>query len=84
MTRNPFTGRITEDLIGERKYVTYAEIDEMPAADVVEVKHGEWRCPDPKKHPTANYCTECGYMSLIRTNFCPNCGADMRERKEAE
>jgi hypothetical protein len=56
-------------------------IDEMPSADVVEVKHGEWR---PERTRFGFYCNNCKMYSYWSTNFCPNCGADMRERKETE
>lgn len=56
---------------------TFAEI---PSADVVEVKRGEWiKLPSNGIGNTAE-CSVChdsvyGYESC---NFCPNCGADMR------
>lgn len=65
------------------------EIRNAPAADVVEVKHGEWI----KKYPQYEkdgiyYCSCCrmdidiatGYETPIDHGiyFCPNCGADMR------
>jgi len=61
-------------------------IDEMPSADVVEVKHGEW---------VDDYCSECGcdipayiedwhWKKDMNAKYCPNCGAYMRERKEIE
>ena len=28
--------------------------------------------------PSALVCTQCNRISLSRSNFCPNCGADMR------
>lgn len=29
------------------------------------------------------YCSECGFeLKINNTNFCPNCGADMREVEE--
>jgi predicted RNA-binding Zn-ribbon protein involved in translation (DUF1610 family) len=63
----------------------YEFVDDMPAADVVEVKHGKWA----EAHDTSghNYqrCTECGiyiqdifFANDYDANFCPNCGADMR------
>ena len=63
-------------------------INGQPAADVAPVVHGEWvdhMCRDW-------HCSECGkkvprqvyfdgYCYDDKLNFCPNCGADMRERK---
>lgn len=47
--------------------------------------HGEWA--EPKLIYTDAHkvtCTNCGERVVIvgRTNFCPNCGADMRKEKE--
>lgn len=53
-------------------------IENTPAADVVEVKHGHW-----EHTPTFwIYCSVCGREPNEyneRVNFCPYCGADMRE-----
>lgn len=62
-------------------------IEKTPAADVVEVVHAQWK---------DNHCTVCGMMPMgeeiwdscdfappkfeFFMDFCPNCGADMRER----
>ena len=55
-------------------------IDSIPAADVRPVVRGKWRLYSPL---TDTYeCDKCGYQVIdesFRTNFCPNCGADMRE-----
>ena len=52
----------------------------IPAADVRPVVRGKWR---PYSPLTDTYeCDKCGYQVIdenFRTNFCPNCGADMRE-----
>ena len=49
-------------------------------ADVRPVVRGKWRLYSPL---TDTYeCDKCGYQVIdesFRTNFCPNCGADMRE-----
>jgi formylmethanofuran dehydrogenase subunit E len=68
----------------EKKFVLNA-IDNMPSADVVEVKHGEWK-EEPSIFPNNPFvrCSECGEEALLdengvaKSNFCPNCGADMR------
>lgn len=60
----------------------------IPAADVVPVRHGRWI-------DTGDFisCSECNATRMkeflcdygvarrldVRTNYCPNCGADMRE-----
>lgn len=63
----------------------------MPAADVVEVRHGRW---DDSKVAFHRVCSECGAVvrqdvSLVyllecmekvgALNYCPNCGAKMDE-----
>ena len=64
-------------------------IDSVPAADVVERKHGKW----DKDSDMAFYwkCSECGaylfwryeeFMVNGNPHFCPNCGADMRGRED--
>ena len=60
----------------------YAEIREMPAADVAEVVHGRWIKDDflPDDVNNAEKCSQCG--ELIGwfgnlPNYCPNCGAKM-------
>lgn len=50
--------------------------------ELVPVVHGEWRWAEDGHCK----CTVCGQYAtvkrvVIKTNYCPNCGADMRERK---
>lgn len=54
-------------------------IEQIPAADVVEVRHGRW-----EKHGSKWQCTNCKVlMNLDGTPqensiyYCPNCGAYM-------
>lgn len=62
---------------------TYKEVlhrlETMPTADVVEVKHGEW-----KRKGQDIYCSVCGNESAYNpfgaskfSDYCPNCGAKM-------
>ena len=63
------------------------EVWSAPTVDAVEVVHGEWI-------EEAIYdkiiCDVCGHEWNILDNdtetfnYCPNCGADMRERKDNE
>ena len=73
----------------EAKNAIAKRILSIPAADVVERKLGSWR-----HYEGELTCSECAVtiyddiMSLLGDDvprFCPNCGADMRQRlKEGE
>ena len=59
-----------------------AKIETMP--DVGSVVHGEWIEQHENGHGFwVGACSRCGEENLV-DNYCPNCGADMRERKESE
>ena len=60
-------------------------VEDIPAADVVEVRHGRWLTTDAYPHHL--YCSVC-YKTYAKnakwvneldlpTNYCPNCGARM-------
>ena len=58
----------------------------IPTADVRENTHGKWL-----RTPMACYgggtitefeCYACGEHQICESNFCPNCGADMRAKDE--
>ena len=61
-------------------------VRDAPTVDTIGVVHGEWEF-DCACEP---YCSVCGEYALQlgfekhASNYCPNCGADMRERKEGE
>lgn len=78
------------DTIGERWYVTFEEIESAPTIEP-ERKKGKWvdgwRC----KHDGTRYwyrqCDQCLHErddcdTEKDTNYCPNCGADMRGEQE--
>lgn len=60
-------------------------INSMPAADVVELKHGKWYRHDKKIHgDTCYHCSVCEKMPLTDcgmvwelTPYCPFCGTKM-------
>jgi hypothetical protein len=67
-------------------------IKELPAADVRPVVRGKWRLGGYGQISDATvkwydqflqggflYCSVCKGRSSLKFNFCPNCGADMRE-----
>ena len=61
-------------------------LQNLPAADVVEVRHGRWEMV-PYNGVYDIRCSSCGYCPGIRfysSNYCPNCGALMREIENGE
>ena len=69
-----------------------AEVHYIPAADVVEMRHGRWLTTDAYPHHL--YCSVC-YKTYAKnakwvneldlpTNYCPNCGARMGKEDERE
>lgn len=60
------------------------DIESVPAADVREVVRGGWEeHGEPNEHGKYEVwyyaCTRCGAVGIPQFNYCPNCGADMRE-----
>lgn len=60
--------------------VTADAVDHAPTADVVEVRHGEWKFDGEDW-----FCNKCNHNALcdkdtgevVLSNACPNCGAKM-------
>ena len=61
---------------------------DMPAADVAPVVHGAWKSIDSsywRWTPSGGVpvscvtyrCCFCGRGTVVKTNYCPNCGAMM-------
>lgn len=75
---------------GWHAVVMSSVIKDAPAADVVEVVHGEWiDKPTGAYGRMQSWCSACGKHSGIggiesnrHKPYCPNCGAKMDERKE--
>ena len=71
------------EMIRDTRTQTEAERDCMDkaikAVNQPERPHGKWT-HDGSKWKYRFLCSECGYklMGEEPTNFCPNCGADMR------
>lgn len=49
-----------------------------------ERRKGLWLDDEGKKKENGycGYCSVCGDMSEYLTDYCPHCGADMREKEE--
>ena len=62
-------------------------IDEIPAADVVPVRHGRWKQDILRVKAALSIvaqvyiCSECGKPAKMQHNFCPHCGAKMDEKE---
>ena len=62
----------------------YRAIQNLTPSNVQEPRYGEW-LKEIKYNMVRYKCSFCGYAPVFssleqqRGNFCPNCGADMRE-----
>lgn len=67
----------------------FCEVDELvnnqPTVDAVEVVRGEWitKCMEGSWTHYRYSCSNCGSGFDSNSNYCPNCGADMRGEKNA-
>jgi NADH pyrophosphatase NudC (nudix superfamily) len=55
-------------------------LEAIPAADVRPVVHAEWE-QVMGKYDLLSRCSECHFVPIECNNFCPCCGADMREER---
>lgn len=53
----------------------------IDGAPTIEPKRGEWIDRSGGIEGAWNYCSVCGEQAIDLYDFCPNCGADMRERE---
>lgn len=79
---------IAAEKVSEKHNIPLSELvdnfAEIPSADVVEVKRGKWIRHEQDGAIFADYeCSVCSAYPTggIRSNYCPNCGADMRGDK---
>ena len=57
-------------------------VDNTPTVDAVPVVHGKWERVKMWTGFETLYCSECNYETNIGSNYCPNCGADMRGEQD--
>lgn len=77
-----------EDSIAHYAYIRCKDLaDRMPTIEAVPVVHGEWidntGCLDSVRKYKCSNCgkkpiTNMHYVTIL-SDFCPNCGADMRK-----
>ena len=71
LLRYYFLSALTED---ER----VDELNKIPSADVVEVRHGRWVDRTQEPGWPVSECSVCGsHAGMFWMNYCPNCGARM-------
>lgn len=70
------------DLIRGITY-TMEWLDRIPLEDVAPVVNGRWISKNTNGYDWTFVCSNCGYIDGYpfndRYNFCPNCGAKMRQ-----
>lgn len=74
-------GQTAADILTRYGIKTIRNRNSLPAADVRPVVRGKW-IQKPFLLGTTNVCSRCeSYYGMPHEvfNFCPNCGADMRE-----
>lgn len=71
--------------------LTIEDIERIPAVDAESRKHGRWTHVSDSEPYDEYVCSICGtkassfiggtemWYCLLKPNYCPNCGADMRE-----
>lgn len=47
-------------------------LEGLPSADVAPVRHGRW-----EEYGKIWWCSECGFETGLRWDYCPDCGAIM-------
>lgn len=75
------------DINAEIFDTNFHEALELAIKVLEERPQGEWKHNNFDEH----YCNKCGHYALwseeadgyyeVQSNFCPNCGADMREKE---
>ena len=79
-----YTGDVTVNFINgmiARQNEIVDIINNQPTVEAVPVVHGEW-IDEFGKFLLLYKCSECSSEYPWNTNFCPNCGCDMRTSAE--
>lgn len=91
--KEEFAGNSLPENYCEGLYEATELLDDLPAAEVAEVRYGKWDASDRYKFldgSTCIRCTECGAALHLdeyqkyNWHYCPNCGARMDKEDEHE
>lgn len=55
------------------------QIEDLQAVDVAPIVHGRWIDIPNKQEWDQKMCSVCGDYFCCQNNYCPNCGAMMKE-----
>ena len=86
LDEEPSTDAVSRQAVKEQmiKYGFYAPdmtvtefVEELPPVTPTRPK-GHW-IGYVRSNGTVYHCEKCGRKTVVKENFCPNCGADMRE-----
>ena len=64
--------------------VTLNEIRNAPTVNSEPTRYGHWIRHDDELLGLTEECSECHCEGMVHGNYCPNCGADMREQRPAQ
>lgn len=85
-THNYIHNRAEKNAVLITEYLNFAAdlIDKFANGDVVIARHGQWIWFESEgTFIHLRKCSECeNIKAQAETNFCPNCGADMRKVSE--
>ncbi len=56
---------------------------ELMMLSPAQPKKGKWFGADYDENIGIYMCDQCGKFAMMRSDFCPNCGAEMRGRGDA-
>ena len=79
---------IVDPAVAQYADAVLSRIQNAHAADVVECKRGEWRehewAEEENDLLISNFeCSVCLEWERKKSDFCPNCGADMRSHHDS-
>ena len=68
-------------MLNKEKVLLINDLEKLPSA---QPKRGKWIDKFEETRESLSYCNLCGYpvSYFYKTNFCPNCGAKMRNKDE--
>lgn len=69
---DPFVHRALDEIIR-------IDQEQLPT---IGSKHGKWIYQFRDSENEEYRCSACGFPQEFKSNFCPNCGSDNRERED--